>query len=156
MIMNTATLRWPAFLIALFLTFVVFSWWSLQRAALGVSSVTDANYYRHGLKYNSASVELQAGQALHWRLSPQLAGRRLTVRVVDGQEAPVSGASGELTLQPEGARPGAVTPPLALTSSGPGSYTVTLPDDVPRQVAANLTLSRDQVTVQRRLLINLE
>jgi len=155
MTMNS-TCRWPAFLIALCLAFVVFSWWSLQRAASGVSSVTDANYYRHGLKYNRASVELQAGQALHWQLSPQLEGRRLTVQVVDDRQTPVSGASGELTLQPEGTRPGAVPPPLKLTSSGPGSYTVTLPDGVCQQVAANLTLTRDQVTVQRRLLINLE
>jgi len=155
MTMNTTTLRWPTFLVALFLTFIVFSWWSLQRAAFGVSPVSDANYYRHGLKYNNASVELQAAQALHWRLTPQVKGRVLTVRVVDGREAPVSGASGELTLQAEGGQ-GKLAGPMALTASGPGNYTVTLPAGVPRQVAATLTLSREQATLQRRLLINLE
>ena len=60
---NTENSRWPAFIILLVLTFVVFSWWSLQRAASGVSAVSDPNYYSHGLKYNSTNIEIQTAQA---------------------------------------------------------------------------------------------
>lgn len=153
--MNTDTIRWPAFLITLVLSFVAISWWSLQRAASGVSPVSDPKYYSHGLKYNSTNIEIQTAQALKWVVTSTVKGRELTVQVQDAKQEGISGAKGALTVQAEGADQRAL-PPWPLTESGQGRYTVSIPAELPRTFSASLTLSKDQATVQRRLLINLE
>lgn len=155
--MNTMTkdLHWPTFIITIFVLFLAFSWWSLERAASRVSPVSDPNYYRHGLKYNSTSIEIQTAQALRWTVTPQLKGRLLSVQVADAEQVGISGAQGTVTFQREGdgASP---APPLPLTDSGHGLYTVNLPTGLPATLTASLSLTKDQATVQRRLLINLE
>ena len=153
--MNTTNIRWPAFLITLGLAFAAFSWWSLERAASGVSPVSDPNYYSHGLKYNSTNIEIQAAQALRWTLSSTLVGRVLAVHIEDANKLGISGATGTLIIQADGSmtRP---LPPLPLTDNGQGSYRVTIPASLPRTLSANLTLSKDQAPVQRRLLLNLD
>ena len=153
--MNTKNIRWPAFIITLVLAFAAFSWWSLQRASSGVSPVSDPNYYSHGLKYNSTNIEIQTAQALRWTVTPKVKGRVLTVQVVDLSQVGISGAKGAITVQPESAGQSPL-PPLPLTDSGQGLYTLTIPANLPRTLSANLTLTRDQATVQRRLLINLD
>lgn len=153
--MTTENLRWPAFIIALVLCFVIFSWWSLERAASGVSAVSDPNYYSHGLKYNSTNIEIQTAQALSWTVTPTVKGRELTVAVADAMQVGVSGAKGAITVQPESTGQG-ILPPLSLMESGQGLYTVTIPANLPLTFSANLSLSKGQATVQRRLLVNLD
>ncbi len=151
MSINRTTNHWPAFLVALVLAFAAFSWWSLERAASGVSPVTDPNYYRHGLKYNSTSLELQSAQTLGWTVRPKLQGRILTVQVDDADQTGIPGCQGAITLHTETA-----TPPLALSDAGHGLYTATIPANLPLTLEASLTLTKAQATVQRRLLISLE
>lgn len=153
--MNTANIRWPSFIITLALAFVAFSWWSLERAASGVSPVSDPNYYSHGLKYNNTNLEIQTAQALQWTVTPKVKGRALTVLVADAGQVGISGGHGEVTVQFEGVEQSPL-PPLALIDRGQGLYTVDIPASLPRTLSANLTLTKDQATVQRRLLITLE
>lgn len=151
--MHTTTNRWPAFLITLVLAFTAISWWSLERAASGVSAVSDPDYYHHGLHYNSSNRELQAAHSQGWTITPQVEGRLLTIQVDDARLAGVPGCQGAITLAAGGQTP---LPPLPLADSGQGLYTVTMPADLPPTLAATLTLSKDVATIQHRLLINLE
>jgi len=153
--MNAMNTRWPVFIITLGLAFVAFSWWSLERAASGVSPVSDPNYYSHGLKYNSTNLEIQTAEALQWTVTPTVKGRALTVQVNDAKQVGISGGYGALTVQFEGAGQSPL-PPLPLMDGGQGLYAVTIPAGLPRTLSANLTLTKDQATVQRRLLINME
>jgi hypothetical protein len=153
--MNAENSRWPAFIIALIVTFVAFSCWSLQRAASGVSAVSDSKYYSHGLKYNATNIEIQTAQALRWTVTPKVQGRVLTVQVEDAEQVGVSGANGFITVQPDSAEQGPVES-LPLLESGQGLYMLSVPAKLPKTFSASLTLTKDQATVQRRLLINLE
>lgn len=150
--MNTTTLRWPAFIIALVLAFVVISWWSFDRAFSRVSPVSDPHYYSHGLKYNSSNIELQAAQALQWTVTPTVQGRVLSLRVTDAGQGAVTGGHGSIALQSDGQGQAETLP---LTESGQGLYTVSIPAGLPATLTASLTLSREQARVQRRLLISL-
>ncbi|MDD5758101.1 MAG: FixH family protein [Desulfobulbaceae bacterium] len=153
--MNTENIRWPAFIVCLVVSFCLFSWWTMNRAISGVSPVSDPNYYSHGLKYNNTSIEIQTAQALSWTITPKVKGRVLTVQVVDAQESAVSGLQGSVAAQFEGARQGPLSE-LSLSDNGQGLYAVTLPSSLPRTFSANLTMKKDQATVNRRLLINLD
>ena len=151
--MHTTTNRWPAFLITLVLAFTAISWWSLERAASGVSAVSDPDYYHHGLHYNSSNRELQAAHSQGWTITPQVEGRALTIQVDDARLTGVPGCQGAITLATGGQTP---QPPLPLVDAGQGLYTVTMPINLPPTLAASLTLSKDGATIQHRLLINLE
>jgi len=153
--MNIENMRWPAFLIGLVLSFCLFSWWMMSRAISGVSPVSDPNYYSHGLKYNNTSIEIQTAQALRWKITPMVQGRVLTVQVIDAQESAVNGVQGSVAVQFEGAEQSPL-PALSLSDNGQGLYAVTLPASLPRTFSASLTLRKDQATVHRRLLINLD
>jgi len=152
--MNTTANRWPTFIISIVLAFGAISWWSLDRAASGVSSVSDANYYSHGLKYNSTNLEIQTAQALGWTITPEVQGRRLTIQVSDAKENGISGCQGLIALSPETVEQKDL-PPLALTDAGQGLYTAEIPPELPTTFTASLSLRKGQATVQRRLLINL-
>ncbi len=148
---HTTISRWPAFIISLALAFAIFTWWSLTRAASSVSPVTDSGYYQHGLEYNDTHHELLAAETMGWQILPQVNGRRLTIQVEDGRQAGVPGGRGFIAVQAEAGQP----TPLPLTDAGQGRYTVDLPAGLPSTVAADLTLSKGQATLQRRLLIAL-
>ena len=149
--MNNKIIPWPAFIIALALAFATFTWWSLTQAASRVSAVTDSGYYSHGLTYNSTSHELLAAEAMGWKIRPQVAGRHLTIRIEDAQQEGVPGLQGLLTLQAEAAKQKV----LPLNDAGLGRYTIDLPAGLPAILNANLTLSKEQASLQRRLLIAL-
>lgn len=153
--MKNENVRWPAFIICLVLAFVAFSWWTMDRAISGVSPVSDPNYYSHGLKYNHTSIEIQTAQALSWKITPKVEARVLTIRVVDAKESGIDEAKGSILVQPEGAGQSPM-PALPLIDSGAGFYTVTFPASLPRTLSASLTLTKEQATIQRRLLINLD
>ncbi len=152
--MNT-TARWPAFIIALVLAFAAFSWWSFIQAASGVSAVTDPDYYSHGLKYNGTALEREAGAALGWRVSQQVAGRVLTMRVEDAHQQGIPGCQGVITFAGEGtgAQP---LPPLEVTEIGGGLYRAEIQAALPQTLAATLTINKGQAMIQRRLILALD
>lgn len=152
--MNTTAARWPALIIALVLAFAAFSWWSFILAASGVSAVTDPDYYSHGLKYNGTALERKAGEALGWRVSQQVAGRVLTMRVEDAQQQGIPGCQGVITFAGDGAGPQPL-PPLAVTEIGAGRYRAEIPAALPQTLAATLTISKGQALIQRRLILAL-
>lgn len=152
--MNTTTVRWPAFIIALVLAFAAFSWWSFLRASSGVSAVTDPEYYSHGLRYNGTALEREAGEALGWRIHQRVAGRVLTMRVEDAHQQGVPGCRGVITFPDErsAARP---LPPLEVSELGAGRYRAEIPATLPQTLAATLTITKGQATLQRRLILAL-
>lgn len=152
--MNTTTARWPAFIIAIVLAFAAFTWWSFSRAASGVSAVTDPDYYSHGLKYNATTLEQQAGEALGWTVSHQVAGRVLTMRVADDHQQGIAGCRGEITFPPQGTAAPPL-PSLEVTEIGGGIYQAEIPASLPRTLDASLTISKGQAMIQRRLLLAL-
>ena len=79
----------------------------------------------------------------------------LTVQVEDAKQVGVCGAKGAISVQAESAGKGPVSS-LPLIDCGQGRYTVSIPANLPQTFSASLTLTKDQATVQRRLLINLE
>jgi nitrogen fixation protein FixH len=151
--MNT-TVRWPAFIITLVLAFTAFTWWSFIRAAAGVSAVTDPDYYSHGLKYNSTTLEQQAGEALGWTVRQQVAGRRLTIRVEDSHQVGIPGCQGAITFPGEGTGASPL-PPLAVTEIGAGLYQADIPATLPQTLMTTLTIGKGQAMVHRRLLLAL-
>ena len=154
MTMNLSTVRWPAFLVCLFLAFAAITCWSLERAVSEVSPVVDPNYYSHGLRYNSSALELQTARALGWRIDPELDKGVLTIRVQDEHKVGIAGCRGHLTLLTKTPERETVNP-LTMIDRGNGRYTVEIPPDLPTPVAASLTLTKDQATVQRQMFLSL-
>lgn len=142
--------HWPAFILSLILAFFAITWWSLDRAASEVSAVTDPDYYNHGLHYNHTPPRGQEGG--EWAVRQELTGRRLTIRVEDGRQAGVLGCRGQITFAASKADQ---EPPLPVTEAGAGVYTVELPASPAKTLAATLTLSKGETTVERRLLLAL-
>lgn len=150
--MNTTANRWPAFIISIVLAFVAISWWSFERAASGVSAVSDPDYYHHGLKYNHTSLENQSALDLGWTVTPAVQGRRLTIRIADESKTGISGGQGLISLSPETTGQEA----LPLRDEGQGLYTVEIPAALPKTFNASLSLRKGQAAVERRLLINID
>lgn len=151
---NTIT-RWPAFIIVIVAAFAAFSWWSINRAISDVSAVSDQDYYAHGLKYHSASLDAQTASTTGWTVTPLLSGKTLTIAVRDAQNNSIDGGQALITF-PAGQVGREPRAPLTLTEDGKGNYSGTLPDGLPPSISVTLTLSRDQATTQRQILINQE
>ena len=139
---------WPLpFLLLLFLGITA---WSVYRAAVGVSAVTDPQYYSHGLRYEDTVLERRNAAAQGWIMKARLDGDELTIRLGDGKGTPVSGAVCEILL-----RPGGHPRRLGLVERTAGRYTVHLPP--PREaspVQASLDCRLAGAAVHRTLLIN--
>ncbi len=138
---------WP--LPLLLAAFLAITFWSVYRAAVGVSAITDPQYYSHGLRYEDTLLEQRAAAAQGWSLAARLDGDELTVILADAEDTPLRGATCELLLQPEGR-------PLRyrLGERAPGRYTAQLP---PATTAATLQATLDcrlaGAAVHRTLLI---
>jgi len=146
--------RWPAFIIVLIAGFAAFSWWSIDRAASQVSAVSDPDYYAHGLKYHSASLDAKASATAGWTVTPQLAGKALIIEVRDATHQAIAGCQAIITFPPGQTAARMPIAPIALTDTGDGRYSGTLPAGLPTSVSATLTLNKDQATAQRQILIN--
>lgn len=144
--------RWPLLIIVLVAGFLALSAWSFQRAARGTSAVTDANYYRHGLRYNQTLLERNAAATLGWQAAATLAGRQLQVTLTDHARQPVTAASGTLTLL-GGTRGEALRLPLAENSAG--LYCGTLPQGLGGEYAAQVEFEHAGARLSQRLLLSL-
>lgn len=140
----------PWLLIAIGIGFALITAWSFQRAFKGVSSVTDPDYYSHGLRYNRSLLEQQRAESLGWQLHSRLDGKRLQVTLAGRDGVAVTGARGSAALIVPG-RPQPLELPLA--ESSPGSYLMELPDEVSGELVVDLAFNRDGAGLQRRLLV---
>lgn len=146
--------QWHPLLTAVIVLFLALTGWSILQAQRQVSSVTDRDYYSHGLRYNQTALERKAAQSLGWALNLQLDGRFLVSRLTDEVGRPVTGGNGGLLLLGSGAvdRPQAELP---FQEVAPGLYRVQLPEQLQGQVPAQVTLTSAGASIQRRLLLNL-
>lgn len=142
---------WPRFVILLGAVFLALTGWSVQRAATGVSAVTDPAYFAHGLKYNDTLAERRAAESLGWRLEVELGEGELVSRLIDRAGLPVSGGTGRLVLR-RGDRPGITLP---LREKGEGLYSAALPADLEGEFTARLIVNRHGASLRRALLLNL-
>jgi nitrogen fixation protein FixH len=144
---------WQPLLTVVIVLFLALTGWSIFQAQRQVSSVTDRNYYSHGLKYNETALERRAAQTLGWQLTLQLNGRTLELRLTDETGRPISGGSGNLLLD---SRPGGGRrADLPLQEREPGFYRVALPDRVQGPVQGQVTLTSAGASIHRSLLLSL-
>jgi len=142
--------RWLWLIGALLVGFILLSAWSFRRAATESSTVTDANYYSHGLRYNQTLLERQASASLGWQTVPHLEGNRVTIRLFDRGRQAVAGAEAILTLLGTGT---ADNRRLPLHEVEPGLYRAELPGDLHGELAADVTFQRDGADLHQRLLL---
>lgn len=125
--------------------FLLLCAWSVRRAALGVSPVSDPRYYEHGLHHDREAAAADPG----WTLGVELRGSELWVRPKDRAGAPVAGAATTLILSPGG--PGERT--VELPEVSPGAYGAALPAGVAGPTPARLQVARGAVRALRSLLL---
>ena len=152
--MSTEKSKWPIAIIILLLLFIVITGWSIYRASSGVSSVTDPQYYSHGLKYNRTSVETTAALTMGWKVTPFLSNSAIELTLTNKEGSSISGCTGTVTfLLDPNSYSNVVT--LALEDLGQGVYRAPLPASIKPNTNAAITLSKGQATIRRNLLINI-
>jgi len=144
--------HYPLLILALLGSFLLFSGWSAYRAATRGSTVTDADYYSKGLKYNTTLVEKRAASVLGWQLQATLDGRRLEVRLSDGGQRPVSAAEGTLVLAPAH---GSGDRQYPFREDRAGTYALHLPPELRGEFHARIEFSSGGARLNRQLLLNL-
>ena len=143
---------YPAMILLLLGSFLIFSVWSaFQAAGLG-SAVTDADYYSKGLRYNTTMVEKRAATVLGWKVTTELEGRTLKIRLTDREGNPVDQAVGSLYLAIPGAAENINIP---LKEVDAGVYQVTLSDDFKGAIQTRLEFEQKGARLNRQLLLNL-
>ena len=147
---KSATIFWPSAIVLLIFFFLSLTAWSIHRATIGVSSVTNPRYYSHGLKYNQTLVEKEAATALGWNLETSLDGRTLLFHLSDSSGQAVSGAQGGITLFDAERQSN-----HALRETAPGIYVTEIPVDPGTHVSARIDLRRRGASLSRALLLNL-
>ena len=141
------------FLIATLLgTFLLFSGWSAYRAATHGSYVTDRDYYSKGLKYTATMVEKRAASILGWQLTTTLNGKQLQIRLRNGKDLPVSGASGQLIFFQLDKKK---TTTLTLVEALPGTYQLRLPATLAGELAVRIEFEYQGARLNRQLLLNI-
>lgn len=143
---------YPALILLLIGSFLLFSIWSAFQASNLGSEVTDADYYSKGLRYNTTMVEKKAATVLGWNLSVNLNGRILQFRLLDGDGVAVERATGSIYLAIPNTAENINLPLLEVAD---GLYTVKLQDEMTGAIQARLDLVRDGVRLNRQLLLNL-
>jgi len=142
---------WPWLVVIIGLSFLAITGWSIYRAIIGTSRVTDPAYYSHGLKYNQSEIEERAAESMGWRLSSVLKGERLLFTLETESAAPVSGCRGELLIFNRDNRFS-----VTLREGKAGLYSAVLPKNLTGSLTGDLVLQRDGARLSRRLLINLD
>lgn len=143
---------YPALIIFLLGSFILFLVWSGFQASTQGTQVTDRDYYSKGLKYNSTQVEKRAADALGWTLSPSLVEGDLLIELRDGKGEPVTAASGLLHLY---SRPGIDLLKIPLREVEAGRYRARLPQELTGEVTLRLEFERAGARINRQLLITI-
>ncbi len=143
---------YPALILLLLGSFLLFSSWSaFQAAGLG-SRVTDTAYYSKGLKYNTSQVEKRAAEVLGWNVETRLDGQIIEFLLTDSRGDTVDDATGSLYLAIPGAAENVRIP---LDEIASGHYRVHLNDHINGTIQARLELERQGARLNRQLLLNL-
>ena len=144
---------WVAGLIMLGVIFGLLSAWSFYRAGREASPVVDPDYYDRGIKYNESQSSQKAAEDMGWLAVIKVDGRRVEVRLSDADKSPVTGCRAQISLhQPRGA----TTPSnVVLLEEAPGTYAAELPPDLAGAVPAELSLGKDNLLLERRILLNI-
>jgi len=143
---------YPAMIILLLGTFLIFCGWSAYRAATRSSQISDRDYYSKGLKYNATLVEKQAASVLGWQLRSELLANQLLIRLTDGQGVPVSGATGILIFHQPNENSSMSLP---MQEAAPGTYLAELPTDLKGEIPVRIDFERSGARVNRQLLLNI-
>jgi len=143
---------WPALLLTLLIFFLVFTFWSVQKAARDVSPVTDRDYYSHGLRYEDSLLERRAAATLGLRTETRLEGRILHLELRDAQGHPLGAAQATLALPTASA---AASQRLALIEKSPGDYSAELPESLRGQNSLTLDIRTQGAGLQKKLLLSL-
>jgi nitrogen fixation protein FixH len=124
--------------------------WSLYRAVVGVSRVTDSAYYVHGLHHGTALEGERAAAGLGWKLEAELDHALLRVRLSDGRGEPVSGARVRLAVL---SREGVADAEGELSERAPGVYSGNLPPGLPRGVRGRVEAALGTARIIRPILL---
>lgn len=143
---------YPYFIVLLLGTFLVFLFWSGNRAATRGSRITDPDYYSKGLKYNTTLVEKKAASVLGWQLHSNLQDYHLRVTLLDSDHQPVTGAHGILLLHDAKHNR---SESHTLQESSAGLYQLLLPTQLSGQLQARIEFECDGARLNRQLLISL-
>ncbi|ADH84891.1 FixH family protein [Desulfurivibrio alkaliphilus] len=144
--------RWPLMLGGLFLSFLLFSSWSIIQAGAKGSPVVDPDYYASGQAYHNDERAWRAAAEAGWRLWLSKEDEELRVRLVDGAGQPISG--GEVTLRV--ARRAAGNPALwqvELSEVSPGVYRAMAAELPAGAVEMVLTAATAEAELQRRFKV---
>jgi len=141
---------WPWLVVFIGLSFLTITGWSIYRASIGTSRVTDPAYYSHGLKYNQSTIEEKTAESMGWQLTSAIKGDRLIFTLETGGAKPVAGCKGELLIFNGDNRLS-----LALREEKAGLYYAVLPERLTGSLTGDLLLQRGGARLNRRLLINL-
>ncbi|MBU0479991.1 MAG: FixH family protein [Proteobacteria bacterium] len=143
---------WPFLVIFIGISFLGVTGWSIYRATLGVSPVTDPEYYSHGLKYNQSNIEIKAAEASGWALSTVLKGQELVVNLVTHSGQAVTGCKGDIIIY---SNSNARRLELELVEQSPGRYSMLFPENLTGSITGDLSLHREGARITRRLIVNL-
>ncbi len=143
---------YPALIIGLLGSFILFLVWSAFQASTQGTQVTDRDYYSKGLKYSSTMVEKRAASSLGWQLTTEMENGELHFQLRDGTNQPVSGAHGLLNLY---SRPDSDLLKIPLEEIEVGRYRARLPQQLKGEVTVRLEFERDGARINRQLLVNL-
>lgn len=143
---------YPLFILSLLGAFLLFSAWSAFQAATPGTRVTDRDYYSKGLKYNSTMVEKRAAEVLGWKITAVLSEKQLQINLRDGDDSPVTGASGHLSLYAQ-VKNGPTSLPLAETT--PGIYQILLPGTLNGEITVRIEFEHEGARINRQLLLNI-
>ena len=106
-----------------------------------------------GIKYNESQSSLKAAEEMGWHAVVKVDGRQVVVRLSDADKSPVTGCRAQISLHQ--AR---VTPPqssIVLYEEAPGVYSAELPPDLAGAVPAELSLGKDNLLLERQILLNI-
>lgn len=119
-------------------------------AARHVSSVTDRDYYNHGLDYSKSSRQIAKGGTLGWRMTTRVRGDQLEVTVIDAKGSLVRGGKAHFVAQKSD---GKVATTIPFIEPEPGVYRLAL-NPVPRGLTGQISFVTAEASMASRVVIN--
>ena len=138
--------RWRLAIVLMFATFLLGMGTTMFISIERGSSVTDPDYYQHGLNY-AKSRNGAYNQGLDWVMSASLAGSDLQVQVHDGKGAAVSG--GKLLFQ---TRHGNEKEVLTLAESAPGVFVAPWPVTGQGELRGELLFTKGESVASQKVV----